>query len=313
MEIYKTIWNKILDSEKIAIISHLNPDGDALGSSLSLYSILKKIGKEVNIVNVTSPLPHFLDFLPNYNEIQNRVPEKYDLMISCDCGSFDRLGIEERPPFLINIDHHISNTNFGDINLVEDAVSTSQVIFRLLKDIGVNIDKESAICLYTALVTDSGNFQYDNVDSEAFEMAAELLRCGVESGYVAKMLFERDRVEKLKFLSKALETLELFLEQKVACVEITKEMFEVTGATKNDSEGLVNMIRKVESVEVAMVLREEEEGVKVSLRSKNYVDVSKIAVKFGGGGHIRASGATIKGKGFEEIKNMILEELKGEL
>ena len=275
--------------------------------------ILKKIGKEVKIVNVTSPLPHFLDFLPNYNEIQNRVPEKFDLMISCDCGSFDRLGIEKRPPFLINIDHHISNTNFGDINLVEDAVSTSQVIFRLLKDVGVNIDKESAICLYTALVTDSGNFQYDNVDSEAFGMAAELLRCGVESGYVAKMLFERDRVEKLKFLSKALETLELFLEQKVACVEITKEMFEITGATKDDSEGLVNMIRKLESVEVAMVLREEEEGVKVSLRSKNYVDVSKIAVKFGGGGHIRASGVTIKGKGFGEIKKMILEELKGEL
>jgi phosphoesterase RecJ-like protein len=309
---YKKIWQKIVKSDNIVLISHLNPDGDALGSSLSVYNILKNMGKNVKIVNM-SDLPPYLDFLPNYDKITKNLPKKIDLMVSFDCGSFDRLGISKRPKFLINIDHHISNTNYADINLVEDVASTSQVVFNILEANNIKIDTDSAICIYTALVTDTGNFQYESVTSEVFRVASELVKCGVKPEFVSKMLYERDRLSRLRFLAKALDTLELYLEGKVGIVEVTNELMQKTGAIKDDTDGLVNMIKKLASVEVAVMMREDEDGIKVSFRSKNYVDVSKIAVKYGGGGHIRASGATIVGKTFKDIKEMLLNDIKVEL
>ena len=313
MEIYKKIWNKIEESNNIVLISHVNPDGDALGSSLSMYNILKNMNKNVTIVNMTDLAP-YLDFLPNYNKVKKQLPKNIDLMISFDCGSFDRLGIEEKPSFLINLDHHISNTNYGDMNLIEEAASTSQVVFNILEANNIKIDKDSAVCIYTALVTDTGNFQYESVTSEVFRIAGELVKCGVEVDFISKMLYERDRLSRLRFLAKALDTLELSLEGKVGIVEVTSELMQKTGAVKDDTDGLVNMVRKLATVEVAVMLREEENGdIKISLRSKNYVDVSKVAVKYGGGGHIRASGATIKDKSFSEIKEMLLNDIKEEL
>jgi len=311
---YKKIWNKIKESDNIVLISHINPDGDALGSSLSMYNILKKLNKNVTIFNATD-LPPYLDFLPNFNKVKKTLPKKIDLMISFDCGSFDRLGIDRRDYFLINLDHHISNTNYGDLNLIEaNAASTSQVVFNLLEANNVEIDKDSATCIYTALVTDTGNFQYESVNAEVFRVASELVKAGANPDFISKMLYQRDRLSRLRFLAKALDTLELYLEGQVAIVEVTRELMEMTGAVKDDTDGIVNMIRAINSVEVALLLREEEDGsIKISLRSKNYVDVSKIAIKYGGGGHIRASGATIKDKTFSEIKEMILNDIKGEL
>jgi len=310
---YKEIWNKIEKSDNIVLISHVNPDGDALGSSLSMYNILKNMNKKVTIVNMTEPAK-YLDFLPNFDKVRKELPKKIDLMISFDCGSFDRLGIERRDYFLINLDHHISNTNYGDMNLIEpNAASTSQVVFNILEANSIKIDKDSATCIYTALVTDTGNFQYESVTSEVFRVASELVKAGANPDFISKMLYQRDRLSRLRFLAKALDTLDLYLEGQVSVVEITKELMDMTGAVKDDTEGLVNMIRAIESVEVALLLREEEEGIKISLRSKNYVDVSKIATKYGGGGHIRASGATIKDKTFSEIKEMILVDIKEQL
>ncbi len=309
---YKKIWNKVIESDNIVLIAHVNPDGDALGSSLSMYNVLKNMGKNVTICNMTKPAK-YLDFLPNYDKVKQTLPKKIDLMISFDCGSFDRLGIERRDYFLINLDHHISNTNYGDINLIEEAASTSQVVFNILEANNVKIDKDSATCIYTALVTDTGNFQYESVTAEVFRVASELVKCGASPEFISKMLYERDRLSRLRFLAKALDTLELYLEGKVGVVEVTKELMDKTGAIKDDTEGLVNMVRSLETVEVSLLLREEDEGIKISLRSKNYVDVSKIAVKYGGGGHIRASGATIKDKTFKEIKEMIINDVKEQL
>jgi len=311
MELFKKVWEKIINSNNILLISHINPDGDALGSELALYPILKKMGKKVTVFNITKPLPEYLDFLPNFEKVTNVLPNKVDLTISFDCGSFDRLGIEEKPSFLINIDHHISNTNYGDINLIMPTyASTSQVVYDLLKNNNVKIDKESAICIYTALVTDTGSFQYENVNDKVFECASELVRCGVEVDYVSKMLFQRDRLSRLRLLAKAYDTIELCLDAKVAFVEVTKEMLEITGANKDDTDTIVNSVRNLATVEVACMLREENEGIKISLRSKNYVDVSKIAIKYGGGGHIRAAGATIKESNFEKVKEMLKNDLK---
>ena len=310
--LFKEAWNKIEEADNIVLISHVNPDGDALGSSLSMYSILKKRGKNVKVFNATKPLPMYLDFLPNFEKVTNVLPKKIDLMVSFDCGSFDRLGIEERPPFLINIDHHISNTNYGDINIIDPkAASTSQVVFNMLKANAVELDYDSATCIYTALVTDTGSFQYESVNDKVFETAAELVKYGVKPDFVAKMLFQRDRLSRLRLLAKAYDTIELCCEGKVAFVEVTKEMIEITGAIKDDTDTIVNSVRAIASVEVACMLREDDEGIKISLRSKNYADVSKIAVKYGGGGHIRAAGATIKDEfDFEKVKNMLKEDLK---
>jgi phosphoesterase RecJ-like protein len=309
---YKKIWDKIIKSDNIVLIAHVNPDGDALGSSLGMYNILKGKGKNVTICNMTKPAK-YLDFLPNYDKVKQTLPKKIDLMISFDCGSFDRLGIERRDFFLINLDHHISNTNYGDMNLIEDVASASQVVFNILESNNIKIDKDTATCIYTALVTDTGNFQYESVTAEVFRVASKLVKCGASPEFISKMLYERDRLSRLRFLAKALDTLELYLEGQVGVVEVTKEIMEKTGAIKDDTEGLVNMVRSLETVEVSLLLREEDEGIKISLRSKNYVDVSKIAVKYGGGGHIRASGATIKNKTFKEIKEMIINDIKEEL
>ena len=305
---YKKIWNKITESDNIVLISHVNPDGDALGSSLSLYPILKRMNKNVKVFNVSAPLPQYLDFLPNFEKVTNKLPSKIDLMISFDCGSFDRLGIEDKPKFLINIDHHISNTNYGDFNLIEsNAASTSQVVYNMLRANGIEIDENSATCIYTALVTDTGSFQYETVDDKVFECAAEMVKSGAKPEFVAKMLFQRDRLSRLRFLAKAYDTLELCCDGKVAIVEITKEMMEATGATKDDTEGVVNSIRNIASVEVGLLLREEDEGIKISLRSKNYLDVSEIAKNFGGGGHKRAAGFTEKINEYDDIIRLIID------
>jgi len=308
----KKIWKKIEEADNIVLVSHINPDGDALGSSLSLYPILKKMGKKVSVFNATKDLPSYLDFLPNFDKVVNKLPNKIDLMISFDCGSFDRLGIEKRPDFLINIDHHISNTNYGDINLIKpNYASTSQVVYEILKENGIEILKESAICIYTALVTDTGNFQYESVNDKVFEVAADLVRCGVKPDFISKMLYQRDRLSRLRLLAKAYDTIELCCEGKVAFVEVTKEMLEITGAIKEDTDTIVNSVRAIATVEIACMLREDDEGIKISFRSKNYADVSKIAVKYGGGGHIRAAGATIKDEfDFNKVKEMLKNDLK---
>ena len=315
MEIYKQIWDKIEKAENIMLIAHINPDGDALGSSLSLYPILKKMGKKVTVFNATKPLPDYLDFLPNFNKVTDKLPKKIDLTISLDCGSFDRLGLDEKPSFLINIDHHVSNTNYGDINLIEpNHASTSQVIYDILKANNIEIPTDTAVCIYTALITDTGSFQYESVNDKVFECAAEMVRCGVKPDYVAKMLFQRDRLSRLRLLAKAYETIEMCCDGKVAFVEVTKEMMEITGAIKEDTDTIVNSVRAIAPVEIACMLREDDEGIKISLRSKNYADVSKIAVKYGGGGHIRAAGATLKGEfDFEKVKNMLKEDLAKEV
>ena len=311
-ELFKKAWEKIKESKNIVLAAHINPDGDALGSSLSLYPILKKMGKNVKVFNVTKPLPMYLDFLPNFDKVTDKLPKNYDLLISFDCGSFDRLGIEEKPPFLINIDHHISNTKYGDINIIDPkAASSSQVVYNMLKANNIEIPSESAVCIYTALVTDTGSFQYESVNDKVFEMAAELVKCGVKPDFVAKMLFQRDRLSRLRLLAKAYDTIELCCEGKVAFVEVTKEMMEITGAIKDDTDTIVNSVRAIASVEVACMLREDDDGIKISLRSKNYADVSKVAVKYGGGGHIRAAGATVKNEfDFEKVKEMLKKDLK---
>ena len=312
---YKKTWELIENSYKIAIISHINPDGDALGSSLALYSILKKMKKNVSIINTTKDIIKNVDYLFGYNKIKSELPINIDLLISCDCANFERLGIDnlEDKVKIINIDHHISNTEFGDINIIEpNMVSTSLIIYKLLKANNIKIDKDSAEAIYTSIVTDSNFFQFERVNREVFLISADLIDYGVNPNYIANMLNKRIPLSKLRLEAETLSSLELLLNGKVSKIELTEEMFQKTGASVLESDKFVNKILNLVTVEVAILIREELNGdLKFSLRSKNYIDVNKIANIFNGGGHKKASGFTIDKSKKQEVLNKILQELEG--
>ena len=289
---FKKAWQMIEESDNIVLASHKNPDGDAIGSCLGLYPILKRAGKKVTVFNVTKELPPKFDFLPNFSKIKSDFPKKCDLLIAFDCGSFERLGIEREDYKVLNIDHHKSNTNFGDINIVDPlAPSSSSVIFTLLKKNGIKVDKDSATCFYTALVEDTGFFSYESVNKSVFDIASLMVEAGADPFFVAKNIKERNSLAKLRLTALFIDSLHLYKNATIACGYVTQEMFEKTGALRSDAEYLCNLARSLVTVELSILYIEEKNGkIKVSLRSKNFIDVSKIAIKFGGGGHKRSAG-----------------------
>ncbi len=309
----KEAWRKIEESSYITLLTHINPDADTLGSALGMYHLLRAMKKRVSVVNV-SELPYNLDFLPGFTKIKKALPPKTELFVSFDCGSFDRLGIPHIDAPLINFDHHRTNTFYGDFNVVNpDAASTSQVVYEFLKSCGVAINKASAICFYTALVDDTGFFKYDSVDARVFAFAKELCEAGADPEYVAKELTMREPLAKLRLLPLVLETLQLRLDAKVAILHLTQEMLKATGATKEMADDALDMARSLVTVEVAILLREEADGrIKVSLRSKEHIDVGKIAAALGGGGHRRAAGFTSSLSDFSQVEEQILQILAKE-
>ncbi len=305
---------KIHEARHIALLTHVNPDADTLGSALGMYHSLLAMGKRASVVNTTQ-LPYNLDFLPGIQKVKKELPKHCDLMISFDCGSFDRLGIEKKEGFLINIDHHRSNTMYGDINIVDPtAAATAEVVYKLLEEGEMPIPKESATSLYTALVDDTGFFKYDSVGARTFELAKKLCEKGASPEWVARMLTMREPLSKLRLLPLVLETLTLHLGAKVASLRLTQQMLAQTGGTKEMGEDALNMARNLATVEVALLLREEEDGrIKVSMRSKERVDVGKIAVAFGGGGHKRAAGFTSDLHDFDRVLELVLEAIEKEM
>lgn len=245
------------------------------------------------------------------------MPEKTDLLISFDCGALHRLGLETKTHFTINIDHHISNSNYGDININEiHQPSTTMVVYNLLTENGISINKDQATCIYTGLVTDSGFFQFESTTGETFLIAATLVEKGANPHYISQMLNQRESLAKIRLTGKILDTLELHLNGKVSIMHCTQEMLKSCGAKTSDTEHIANLGRTLTTVEASLFLREEHsEEIKISLRSKDHINVSEIAAAFGGGGHIRAAGCNFKGSEhtIESIKGNILNALKNKL
>ncbi len=307
---YQEAWQLIADSRYITLISHINPDGDALGSSLALYPILRDMGKKVSVVNVTTPLPVRYDFLPNFDRIKTTLPERVDLLISFDCGSFDRLGIERPDAPIINIDHHITNTRYGTLDLIDEKMpSASSVVLQLLHAGDIPLRRDVATCIYTALAEDTGFFSYENVNHRTFEIAEELVAAKADPRIVAQNLKERNSLAKLRLSAITIEKLRLVYHAMIGYAILTLHDFSRTGALRSDSDECVDLIRSLATVEVAILLIEEEHGYKVSLRSKGRCDVSAIAVAFGGGGHKRAAGFTTSEKASEKIIAEIIEKV----
>jgi phosphoesterase RecJ-like protein len=301
---------------KILLASHENPDGDTIGSALALYLFLKKMGKDVK-VGCKDSVPYYLDFLPASREyIKLPIDEKFDLCVVVDASSHTRLGAPVNAEEFMRIDHHKGGDFYREADIVDvEAPATASVVYYLLKNIDESlIDRDIATCIYTGLATDTGFFINSNTDAETLKLAAELVeKYGVNPHFVATNVKERNRLGRLKLLSKVLDTLELHSGGKVAFIHTLKDWMEETDTSYEDTEGFVNYARSVEGVEVAaFVIEKPEEGVwKVSLRSKGKADVSVVCEKFGGGGHKYAAGCKLPlNLSLEEVKRKLLEEIE---
>ena len=278
----------------------MQPDGDNIGSSLALCLALQKLGKKAVFV-MDDNIPELYRFLKGAREVEKSASFTeldFDLVIALDCGDIERLGKVAQligKTKLVNIDHHISNTKFGEINLVEEnASATAEIIYKLMKFMGIFIDKDIADCIYTGIVTDTGMFQYSNTSEETHSIAAELIIAGVSPSDIFNKVYQNSPKEKVLLLREALKSLEFFNNDMVSCISITKAQVDSIADEDIDTEGIVNLGRDIFGVEAAIFLKQKELNIiKVSLRSKSYVDVSVIAKDFGGGGHIRAAGCTI--------------------
>lgn len=304
----------IKNSNNILIASHIHPDGDSIGSILALGMALKKFKGKVNILKVDD-IPSDYKFLPNIELIKEYDEEEIDIFIALDCGDMERLGLGKdlalKAKKIINIDHHITNNNFGDLNIVShSAAATGELIYDIIKKMDVKIDINIAECLYTAISTDTGSFMYSNTTYKTHLIIAELLKFGININDININLYQSKSMEKTKLFLDSLNTLELFLNDKVAFVTVTQDMLNSNNAKMEDTEGIISFIRDIDTVDVACFLKQiNKSEVKISIRSKKQIDVSKICNKFNGGGHMKAAGCTIYDN-VEEAKILILKEIE---
>jgi phosphoesterase RecJ-like protein len=307
-------------NKDILILEHEKPDGDSIGSGLALAMALSSLGKKAILLS-QDPHPAMYDFLPGrhlHTTVSCIEPEDVDpgVTVFVDCTGPDRAGKAlsyARSETWINLDHHVSNSGFGQISLVDlDAAATGELVFFLLKLMGAGINLDIATCLYVALVTDTGGFRYQNTTPRCFHVAAELIDTGVNPSQVADQLYEARSFSSLMLLKNALHTLEVYKNGQLASIDVTRAMLEDSGASLEDADSVVNYPRSIAGVEVALCFKEslDQTAVHLSLRSRSKVDVSKIAGLLGGGGHPRAAGAVIEGT-FEQAKARVFGVLDG--
>ena len=298
--------NMLLAAQKIVLCCHVSPDGDTLGSALGLARLLEQKGKEVTVF-VDDDINKSLSFIPGINKVQKPVAGvivEADLFVVVDASSFDRVGICNevvKAPVLLNIDHHISNTEFADyLYLDAEAAAAGEIMCDLFEAMGWEYDEAIAVDFYTAITTDCGSFRYSNTTSKTMQRAAKLLDYGVKPNEISDMLDIRSR-KTTELLAKVLPSLTFDYEGKVAHITITNDLYDKEAQT----DSFVSYPRYIEGVEVAIMFKAvEPEVTRVSMRSSN-VDVASVALSFGGGGHLRAAGCTIYAP-VEEAKAQLL-------
>lgn len=303
------VLQEIQQRRRFLVTSHARPDGDAIGSTLALAQILRKMGKSAEIV-LGDPVPLLYHPLPGSETIvrSSQVNGDYDAVIILECDSVQRTrlrGLDNQ--FLINIDHHASSRPFANINWIDpSAVATAELIFRLAQAAQVKITPEIAACLYTAVLTDTGAFCYAPTNACTFELAKFLVEHGADPGKIAQSVYFSSPMSKMCLLGAALSRLER--DGEIAWMSVTRHDMERFGALDEDCEGLVNYALSISGIEVAIFFREvAQERIRVSIRSKGAVNVAEIAQKFGGGGHECAGGFSTEGPVEESVKRVLAE------
>lgn len=311
----KEITEAIKKYDDYIITSHINIEGDAIGSELAFFYLIKQLGKRARIVNDDS-VPDRYRFLPGWDKIiigdSGRL-EGCENMIIVDCPTIERCGrvaqLVYNSKIKINVDHHISNENFGDFNWVDpEASSCGEMIFNLYKDMELNINEEIATMLYVAVLTDTGSFQYDSTSYETHRIAGELIKLGVHPPKIAQKVYETKALGDIELLSRALSTIKVTNDGKIAYLYVTKKMLNETNTAPDRTDGFVNFARAIEGSEISIFFREDTEDaqkIHVGFRSKGGANVNVLANKFGGGGHPKASGCSITGHLDEAIKNVL--------
>lgn len=295
------------------IASHLNPDGDSVGSLLALGIALMETGKKVTLTTI-DPVPYKYRFLPGshlikeWKEVNDR---EYNYLIVLDCSDLSRLEPLSQDLFvrerMINIDHHVSNEFFAEYNYVDTgAGSVGEIIFELLKKMNIKITSDMALCLYVAVCTDTGSFRYSNTSARTHRIAAQLLELGVEPVYMTHKIYENISKEGMLLIKEALNTLSFDCRDKIAYITITKAIMEKTGAREEDTEGIINYTRNIRGVEIGILFREIcKEKTRVGFRSRS-INVSELAGMFNGGGHPLAAGCQVN-RNLAETKREVLK------
>jgi phosphoesterase RecJ-like protein len=303
----------IESKHRFMITAHVRPDGDSLGSSLALYWILVALGKDA-VVIMRDRVPHAYRSLPGADEVVTmpEIVEQFDGAFVIECSDIDRpglVGLERQN--VVNIDHHSTTALFGNINWIDSTASAvGEMIYNLCKALGVTPTKEIATCTYTALLTDTGSFQFSNTTERTFKIASELVRRGVEPAQVSQALYYSYPFSKIKLLGLALSTLERDETGTIAWIRVTRDAMELADASEEDADGIVNYALSIGDVKAVAFFKELEGNAwRISLRSKNKINVARVAEKFGGGGHKNASGCSAEGD-FETVSDRVINGLR---
>ena len=318
MEKMNELKKEILEATSIGVASHIDPDGDNLGSICALKKSLELFGKDVCLY-IDDKIPSSYQFLPGVKESSEIEPGKvHDLFFALDCADQGRLGervgkLFEGAKTRVVIDHHLTNQGYGDLNFIEIISSTGELLYELLSAMELPIDKQVATCLYTAISSDTGSFKYDSTSPRTHEIAADLLSHQIDLNEITINLYQRRSLAKTNLLMKAMENLKILEAGKIALTRISLADLNNAKAEHSDTDGIVEFIRDIDGVDLAIFLKDSKRsGSKISMRSKGDIDASKIAMKFGGGGHKRAAGASFNGN-LDQCQEAILKAVNDEI
>ena len=307
-----TIARELENNERFLVATHVNPDGDAIGSLGALALVLEGMGKQV-VAYCQDEVPGFLRFLPYADRIVREIsgPDHFDVAVVLDCGELDRIGraveVLQHVRKIIHIDHHSSSDDFGQINLVQpECSSTAEILYEIFQAIPVSLTRETAENIYTAILTDTGSFRFANTTPRALAIAAEMVALGVLPEKVAGEIYDSMSPERIELLSLSLNTLTLRKNGRVAAMHVSRRMLEETGTSLIDTDGFVNYPRAISTAEIAIFFREmDADEVNVSLRSRGGLNVAEFARIHGGGGHHNAAACRLRGS-LAEVVDKIL-------
>ncbi len=304
----KQITNSLQKCQRVFLASHLNPDGDAIGSLIALGLALKTLGIDATMYN-ESAIPAVYRYLPAVEKITRRAGnlDRYDAAVVLDCGDIGRVGSVAKKiaglNMVINIDHHVTNTRFGTLQYIDtNACSTTEIIHRLIRQLGIPLEKSMATAIYTGILTDTGSFRFANTNRSSFAISEKMIALGVDPHWVARHVYGTYSLGRIKLLNLAIDSIEISQNGRLSLMTLTQDMLKKTATQPEDIDGFINYAKRIEDVKVAALIQELQNGNRragseksfhVSLRSDGNTDVAEIASAFGGGGHYSAAGFNI--------------------
>lgn len=308
----RAVIDKIMKAKSVAVLPHVNEDSDALGSCFAFAKVMRKIGKRATVY-VSGRIEARLAFVGNdYVVYRDGIEHDHDLCACIDCGDIDR--ITERKSLFdeinnsVNIDHHYTNTNFADANYVDgEAAAAAEILFELFKEMNVDLDTDIAKDLYTAICSDTGCFKYSNVTPKTMRIAANLIEYDFDHADIARLLFDSESLEAAKLKAEITNGIKTYADGKIAVVVTDENVGEKYGIEKEDIPNLVDIPRRIEGTEIAVCIKYTDDGFRLNFRSNGGADVSKVAMKFGGGGHVKAAGATVRFETAQEAEKAVVE------